>query len=70
MSTTNMLQNTQFETVSIPSTTFRTIPHINTTNAQPFTNSNNIPQNPSNTPTYNTVPPSRYLTLQFKIQNI
>ena len=53
----NFLQNTQFQTSNIHSTTIRTNPHINSTYAQLFTNLQNIPPNPSNTPTYNTVSP-------------
>ena len=54
----NILQKTQFQTSIIPSTIIRTNPHRNITYAQPFTSLQSIPPNPSNTPTYNTVPPS------------
>ena len=54
----NILQNTQFQTPNTPSTTIRTNSYIKTTYTQLFTNPLNIPPNPSNTPTYNTVPRS------------
>ena len=56
--TRTMLQNTQFQTSNPASTIIRTNLHINTTYSQPFTNTPNMSSNTSNTPTYNTVPPS------------
>ena len=53
-----MLQNTQFRTSITPSTAIRTYLHFNTSNTQLFTNPSNVSPNVSNTPTYNTVPPS------------
>ena len=50
--------DTKIQTSNIPSTFIRTNTHINTTYIQSFTNPPNIPPNPSNTPTYNTVLPS------------
>ena len=53
-----ILHDTQFQTPNFPSTNIRTNPHINTAYVQPSRNLQNIPPNPSNTPAYNTVPPS------------
>ena len=54
----NMTRNTRSQTSHRAHTNIGTNPHINTTYTQPFTNTRTIQPNPSNTPTYNTVPPS------------
>ena len=52
------VQKSRFELSNIPLTNIGTKPHINIPCTQQFTNVQKIPQNPSNTPTYNTIPPS------------
>ena len=54
----NILQNSRSQKSEISSTNLQTNSHIKTTYTQLFTNVQNLPQILSNTPTYNTIPPS------------